>query len=139
MFGISYGAGISLLAAAHDRRVRAVAALSTWTDMAASLYPNGTTSTASLGGLFYSAERTGGSGRRSRPWRISWVAIRSRPAPRRCPEPAALAVVDDRRGSTEQAGDHDRERLGGFDLRAAAVISFFGSAHRSETAAARTR
>jgi predicted acyl esterase len=35
--GLSYGAGISLLAAAHDRRVRAVASLSGWADMAASM------------------------------------------------------------------------------------------------------
>lgn len=36
--GVSYGAGISLLAASQDSRVRAVAAMSTWTDLVASLY-----------------------------------------------------------------------------------------------------
>jgi predicted acyl esterase len=35
--GLSYGGGISLLAAAHDRRIRAVASLSGWADMAASM------------------------------------------------------------------------------------------------------
>jgi predicted acyl esterase len=40
--GISYGAGQSLLAAAVDPRIKAVAALSTWTDLARSLYPNET-------------------------------------------------------------------------------------------------
>ncbi|MFC8985086.1 CocE/NonD family hydrolase [Streptomyces sp. NPDC057115] len=38
MAGVSYGAGISLLAAAHDRRVRAVAALSGWADLIESIY-----------------------------------------------------------------------------------------------------
>ncbi|MEU2434541.1 CocE/NonD family hydrolase [Streptomyces sp. NPDC007861] len=38
MAGVSYGAGISLLAAAHDKRVRAVAALSGWGDLIASIY-----------------------------------------------------------------------------------------------------
>ncbi|MFJ9906015.1 CocE/NonD family hydrolase [Streptomyces sp. NPDC101152] len=38
MAGVSYGAGISLLAAAHDRRIRAVAALSGWADLIGSIY-----------------------------------------------------------------------------------------------------
>ncbi|MGW1035543.1 alpha/beta fold hydrolase [Streptomyces antibioticus] len=38
MAGVSYGAGISLLAAAHDPRVRAVAALSGWGDLIESIY-----------------------------------------------------------------------------------------------------
>ncbi len=42
--GISYGAGTSLLAAERDPRIRAVAALSGWGDLAASLYPNQTPS-----------------------------------------------------------------------------------------------
>lgn len=40
--GVSYGAGIGLLAAGHDTRVRAVAALSGWTDLVESLYGNET-------------------------------------------------------------------------------------------------
>ncbi|GHJ41921.1 CocE/NonD family hydrolase C-terminal non-catalytic domain-containing protein [Streptomyces sp. TS71-3] len=42
--GLSYGSGISQLVAAHDRRnrVAAVAALSTWGNLATSLYDNGT-------------------------------------------------------------------------------------------------
>jgi predicted acyl esterase len=40
--GMSYGAGISLLAAAHDRRVRAVGSLSGWADLAASMHGNQT-------------------------------------------------------------------------------------------------
>ncbi|HCH0557125.1 TPA: prolyl oligopeptidase family serine peptidase [Pseudomonas aeruginosa] len=42
--GISYGAGTSLLAAARDPRIKAVAALSGWADLEASLYANRTVS-----------------------------------------------------------------------------------------------
>ncbi|MCX2801198.1 alpha/beta fold hydrolase [Microbulbifer thermotolerans] len=42
MAGISYGAGISLLTAAADSRVDAVAALSGWSDVVEGLYPNNT-------------------------------------------------------------------------------------------------
>ncbi|MGW4243633.1 CocE/NonD family hydrolase [Nocardia sp. NPDC004722] len=42
MAGISYGSGISQLVALRDPRVRAVAALSTWADLGAALYDNGT-------------------------------------------------------------------------------------------------
>ncbi|MFE5885218.1 alpha/beta fold hydrolase [Streptomyces hydrogenans] len=38
MAGVSYGAGISLLAAAHDSRIKAVAALSGWADLIDSIY-----------------------------------------------------------------------------------------------------
>ncbi|MEU1187119.1 alpha/beta fold hydrolase [Streptomyces sp. NPDC005859] len=38
MAGVSYGAGISLLAAAHDSRVKAVASLSGWGDLIDSIY-----------------------------------------------------------------------------------------------------
>ncbi|WP_066959386.1 alpha/beta fold hydrolase [Microbulbifer sp. Q7] len=42
MAGISYGAGISLVTAARDPRVDAVAALSGWSDVIEGLYPNDT-------------------------------------------------------------------------------------------------
>lgn len=57
MLGASYGAGISLLAAAHDKRVRAVVALSTWTDVAAALDQNGTPNTSALQVLIGPARR----------------------------------------------------------------------------------
>ncbi|MDF3298654.1 CocE/NonD family hydrolase [Streptomyces tropicalis] len=38
MAGVSYGAGISLLAAEHDPRIKAVASLSGWADLIASIY-----------------------------------------------------------------------------------------------------
>ncbi len=48
MLGISYGAGVSLLTAAHDPRVRAVAAMSTWANIAKSYDENDTPSTSVL-------------------------------------------------------------------------------------------
>lgn len=42
MAGISYGGGISLLGAAQDARVKAVACLSGWADVVEALYPNET-------------------------------------------------------------------------------------------------
>ncbi|MEU3301728.1 alpha/beta fold hydrolase [Streptomyces sp. NPDC006678] len=56
MTGVSYGAGISLLAAAHDKRVRAVAALSGWGDLIDSIYSGRTQhlqAAAMLGGAGY--------------------------------------------------------------------------------------
>ncbi|MEU0214448.1 CocE/NonD family hydrolase [Streptomyces sp. NPDC006265] len=38
MAGVSYGAGISLLTAAHDKRIKAVASLSGWADLIGSIY-----------------------------------------------------------------------------------------------------
>ncbi|RCH68808.1 acyl esterase [Streptomyces sp. SDr-06] len=38
MGGVSYGAGISLLAAGHDKRIRAVVAMSGWADLIRSIY-----------------------------------------------------------------------------------------------------
>ncbi|MFF3876858.1 CocE/NonD family hydrolase [Streptomyces sp. NPDC001978] len=38
MAGVSYGAGICLLAAAHDKRIKAVASLSGWADLIDSIY-----------------------------------------------------------------------------------------------------
>jgi predicted acyl esterase len=40
--GVSYGAGIGLIASAFDPRIRAVAAMSGWTDLVESLYGNNT-------------------------------------------------------------------------------------------------
>lgn len=62
MGGISYGAGISLLAAAADPRIRAVAAMSGWTDLAASLYPNQTVSAQGVDLLLAAAHLTGRPG-----------------------------------------------------------------------------
>lgn len=50
--GISYGAGISLLAAEHDPRIKAVAAMSTWTDFDGSFAQNDTLSVSAVGALF---------------------------------------------------------------------------------------
>ncbi|WP_054813368.1 CocE/NonD family hydrolase C-terminal non-catalytic domain-containing protein [Nocardia arizonensis] len=49
--GESYGSGISQLVAAHDPRVDVVVALSTWGNLATSLYANGTRHLAAVEGL----------------------------------------------------------------------------------------
>lgn len=48
MFGMSYGGGISLLTAAHDKRVRAVVATSGWAQVSGALDANDTPSIAAL-------------------------------------------------------------------------------------------
>ncbi|WP_128379948.1 alpha/beta fold hydrolase [Streptomyces cavernae] len=56
MGGVSYGAGISLLTAAHDKRIKAVASLSGWADLIDSIYSGRTQhlqSAALLGGAGY--------------------------------------------------------------------------------------
>ncbi|WP_199441386.1 CocE/NonD family hydrolase [Umezawaea beigongshangensis] len=60
--GISYGAGQALLAAAADPRVDAVAALSTWTDLARSLYPNETVNEQAVELLLAAGHLTGRPG-----------------------------------------------------------------------------
>ncbi|MEU4925500.1 alpha/beta fold hydrolase [Streptomyces yokosukanensis] len=59
MAGVSYGAGIGLLTAAHDKRVRAVAALSGWADLVGSIYSGRTQHVQALGVLDGAATLTG--------------------------------------------------------------------------------
>ncbi len=63
MAGISYGAGISLLAAAAEPRIKAVVSMSGWTDLAASLYPNQTVSAAGVDLLLAAGHLTGRPGK----------------------------------------------------------------------------
>jgi dienelactone hydrolase len=60
--GISYGAGISLLGAAFDPRIRAVAAMSGWTDLAYSLYADSTRHQQAPGLLKVAADLLGNAG-----------------------------------------------------------------------------
>ncbi|GAB2865732.1 CocE/NonD family hydrolase [Lentzea nigeriaca] len=60
--GISYGGGQSLLAAANDPRIKAVAALSTWTDLARSLYPYSTVNKQAVEVLLAAGHATGRPG-----------------------------------------------------------------------------
>ncbi len=60
--GISYGAGTSLLAAAKDRRIKAVGAMSGWADLIASLDPNDTVALQSVAGLLALGNITGRPG-----------------------------------------------------------------------------
>ncbi|MBN0044555.1 alpha/beta fold hydrolase [Streptomyces actuosus] len=59
MAGVSYGAGISLLAAAHDPRIRAVAALSGWADLIGSIYSGRTQHVQAAGVLHLAGTVTG--------------------------------------------------------------------------------
>ncbi|MEK2478966.1 CocE/NonD family hydrolase [Streptomyces noursei] len=54
--GDSYGSGISQLVAAHDPRVSAVVAMSTWGDLGEAFYENSTRHTAAVQGLFDAAK-----------------------------------------------------------------------------------
>lgn len=60
--GISYGAGLSLLGAAFDPRIRAVAMMSGWTDLVYSLYGDLTRHKQSTGLLRFAAELLGNAG-----------------------------------------------------------------------------
>ena len=62
MAGISYGAGISLLTAAADDRVKAVGALSGWADLAESIYANETISYQAVELLIAAGHLTGNPG-----------------------------------------------------------------------------
>jgi predicted alpha/beta hydrolase len=57
--GISYGAGISLLASAFDRRIRAVVAMSGWADLVSSFYGDQTRRVQAVGLLAASANTVG--------------------------------------------------------------------------------
>jgi len=54
LLGASYGGGVSLLAAEHDARVKAVVSFSGWTDLAQALAPGDTPSKQSYASLFRS-------------------------------------------------------------------------------------
>ncbi|MEV4920076.1 CocE/NonD family hydrolase [Streptomyces tirandamycinicus] len=62
MAGMSYAAGISLLAAAHDDRIRAVAALSGWADLTDSIYSGRTQHRQAAGLLLGTGYLTGRPG-----------------------------------------------------------------------------
>lgn len=57
--GISYGSGISLIGAAFDPRIRAVVAMSTWTDLLYSLFANETRHFQAAGLLKVAGDLTG--------------------------------------------------------------------------------
>jgi putative CocE/NonD family hydrolase len=59
LFGTSYGAGIALLAAARDPRIKAVVATSGWADFGAVFAEHDTVSTAALASLLGTVHKTG--------------------------------------------------------------------------------
>lgn len=56
--GISYGAGVGLLAAAEDPRIKAVSAMSAWTDLMGSLDPNDTVAAQAAAALLLIGDLT---------------------------------------------------------------------------------
>ncbi len=60
--GVSYGAGVSLLAAERDPRIKVVVAMSGWSDLAASYFPNNTGSQEVVNILMASAKTSGTPG-----------------------------------------------------------------------------
>lgn len=72
--GISYGAGISLLASAQDPRIKAVGALSGWADLIASLNPNSTVNLQSVAALLALGNITGRPGPEMRSLQTKFVA-----------------------------------------------------------------
>ena len=59
MGGVSYGAGISLLAAGHDKRIKAVVAMSGWADLIQSIYSGRTQHLQAAAMLGVAGEITG--------------------------------------------------------------------------------
>jgi hypothetical protein len=57
--GVSYGAGISLVAAGHDPRIKAVVAMSGWADLVETFYRGGTRAFGVLGSVRFFVEATG--------------------------------------------------------------------------------
>ncbi|MFD6952476.1 X-Pro dipeptidyl-peptidase [Nocardiopsis sp. TSRI0078] len=94
MAGISYGGGISLLTAAEDDRVRAVASLSGWADLAASLYPHETVDMQSAELLLAAGNLTGRPGEELREVEREYRRGNIQPALDIAPDRSAAAKVD---------------------------------------------
>lgn len=94
MAGISYGGGISLLTAAEDDRVRAVASLSGWADLAVSLYPNQTIDAQSAELLLLAGSLTGNPGTTLREVDRAYRRGDIQPALDMAPDRSAATKVD---------------------------------------------
>ncbi|WAE74637.1 prolyl oligopeptidase family serine peptidase [Streptomonospora nanhaiensis] len=94
MAGISYGGGISLLTAAEDDRVRAVASLSGWADLAASLYPDETVNRQAAELLLLAGNLTGRPGEDLSEMEEEYRRGNIRPALDLAPDRSAATKVD---------------------------------------------
>ncbi|MBV2364937.1 CocE/NonD family hydrolase [Streptomonospora nanhaiensis] len=94
MAGISYGAGISLLTAAADDRVRAVGAMSGWSDLAESIYSNETISYQAVELLLGSARLTGRPGAALREMEEEYRRGNVQPALELAPERSAATKIE---------------------------------------------
>ncbi|MFE6304179.1 alpha/beta fold hydrolase [Nocardiopsis sp. NPDC057823] len=94
MAGISYGGGISLLTAAEDDRIKAVASLSGWADLRESLYPNETVDVQSAELLLGAAALTGRKGETLQNVERAYRRGDIRPALDMAPDRSAATKVD---------------------------------------------
>ncbi|MBB4933154.1 putative acyl esterase [Lipingzhangella halophila] len=94
MGGISYGAGISLLTSASDDRVDAVGAMSGWSDLESSLYPNETINFQAVELLLLSGELTGTPGETLEHVRDEYRDGNVEPALEMAPERSPATKVD---------------------------------------------
>ena len=94
MAGISYGAGISLLTAAQDDRVKAVGAMSGWADLEASLYPNETIDVQSAELLLLAGNLVGRPGEKLREIEREYRKGNVEPILELSPERSAATKVD---------------------------------------------
>ncbi|RNL87366.1 CocE/NonD family hydrolase [Halostreptopolyspora alba] len=94
MGGISYGAGISLLTSASDERVDAVGAMSGWTDLEASLYPNETINFQAVELLLLAGELTGTPGETLEEARDHYREGDVEPVLEMAPERSAATKID---------------------------------------------
>lgn len=94
MAGISYGAGISLLTAAEDDRVKAVASLSGWADLETSLLPNQTANQQSIEVLLLSGGLLGNKGETLRKVEEGYRSGNFQPALEIAPDRSAATKVD---------------------------------------------
>jgi predicted acyl esterase len=94
MAGISYGAGISVLAAAHDERIGAVGSLSGWADLEESLYPGETIDFQSVELLLATADLVGSPGEELRHVAESYRQGDIQPALDFSPERSPVTYLD---------------------------------------------
>ncbi|MDA2807285.1 CocE/NonD family hydrolase [Nocardiopsis suaedae] len=94
MAGISYGAGISLLTAAEDDRVKAVGAMSGWADLAESIYSHETISYQAVELLLSSAHLTGTPGEKLLEMEREYREGNVQPALDMAPERSVSTKVD---------------------------------------------
>ena len=135
--GLSYGAGMSLLAAERDPRIKAVVAMSTWTNLMQAYFPNGTPEPARMQTLYgpTTVARLSPEGLQFHTAFARRELRRGRSGHHR---DVAVAITDHQRRRAEpkpHRGD-DRERLPGLVLSRRTAGDVLRQAHRAEASGA---